>query len=116
VVNVPKTRRSNEQIKRHHWHSARTQRRNRFTQAIKSWMRVREYDPDLFLDATDKDVQMRRGDNLRRGHGRGGVSFEGTRKPHVDWLTADKSHIRYEIERGHIPENRAVELQRRLNL
>ena len=113
---MPKTRRSNEPHKRHHWHSARTERRNRFSEAIKSWKRVRVFDPDLFLDATDKDLQMRRGDNIRRGHGRGGVSFEGERRPHVDWLTADKSRIRYELERGHIPQNRAVELQRRLNL
>ena len=113
---MTKTRRSNEPHKRHHWHSARTERRNRFSEAIKSWKRVRVFDPDLFLDATDKDLQMRRGDNIRRGHGRGGVSFEGERRPHVDWLTADKSRIRYELERGHIPQNRAVELTRRLNL
>ena len=113
---MPKTRRSNEPHKRHHWHSARTERRNRFTQAIKSWKRVRVFDPELFLDATDKDMAMRRGDNIRRGHGRGGVSFEGERRPHVDWLTADKSRIRYELQRGHIPVARAAELERRLNL
>lgn len=114
---MPKTRRSNEPHKRHHWHSARTERRNRFTQAIKSWKRVRGLDPDLFLEATDKDMAMRRGANVRRnGHGRGGVSFEGERKPHVDWLTADKSHIRYELNKGHIPAQRADELMRRLNL
>lgn len=113
---MPKTRRSNEPYKRHHWHSARTERRSRFTQALKSWKRVRVFDPELFLDANDKDLALRRGDSLNRGHGRGGVSFEGARRPHVDWLTADKSRIRYEMERGHIPENRAVELQRRLNL
>ena len=113
---MSKTRRSNEGYKRHHWHSARTERRNRFTAAIKSWMSVRADDPDLFLDATDKDLHLRRGVSLNRGHGRGGVSFEGERRPHVDWLTADKSRLRYEMERGHIPHNRAVELQRRLNL
>ena len=114
---MPKTRRSNEPYKRHHWHSARTERRNRFSEAIKSWKRVRVFDPELFLEATDKDLQLRRGANVRRsGHGRGGVSFEGERKPHVDWLTADKSRIRYELEQGHIPQSRAVELQRRLNL
>lgn len=113
---MPKTRRSNEPHKRHHWHSARTERRNRFTQAIKSWKRVRVFDPELFLDAQDKDLQMRRGDNLRRGHGRGGVSFEGERRPHVDWLTADKSRVRYGLERGHIDGARADELARRLNL
>ena len=113
---MPKTRRSNEPHKRHHWHSARTERRNRFTQAIKSWMRIRVVDPDLFLDAEDKDLQMRRGTNVRRGHGRGGVSFEGERKPHVDWLTADKSHIRYQLDKGNIPAARAAELERRLNL
>ena len=114
---MPKTRRSNEPYKRHHWHSARTDRRNRFTQAIKTWKRIRVFDPELFLEANDKDLQLRRGENVRRnGHGRGGVSFEGERKPHVDWLTADKSHIRYELNKGHIPDNRAIELQRRLNL
>jgi hypothetical protein len=113
---MAKTRRSNEGYKRHHWHSARTERRNRFSEAIKSWKRVRVFDPELFLDAQDKDLQLRRGDAIRRGHGRGGVSFEGEGKPHVDWLTADKSRIRYELDRGTIPRNRAVELQRRLNL
>src|ERR1051325_8637333 len=113
---MTKTRRSNEPTKRHHWHSARTERRNRFSEAIKSWKRVRVFDPDLFLDYTDKDLAMRRGDNLRRnGHGRGGVSLEGENKLHVDWITADKSRIRYQMERGSIPNNRAVELQRRLN-
>lgn len=113
---MPKTRRSNEPYKRHHWHSARTERRNRFTQAIKVWKRIRTDDPDLFLDATDKDLALRRGSNVRRGHGRGGVSYEGEGKPHVDWLTADKSHIRYALERGSIPNQRAAELERRLNL
>lgn len=114
---MPKTRRSNEPYKRHHWHSARTERRNRFSEAIKSWKRVRVFDPDLFLDATDKDLALRRGDNLRRnGHGRGGASTGGDGKPHVDWITADKSRVRYQLERGAIPQNRAVELQRRLNL
>jgi hypothetical protein len=111
---MPKTRRSNEPYKRHHWHSARTEQRNRFGEAIKSWKRVRVFDPELFLDITDKDLAMRRGKSINRAHGRGGVSFEGER--HVDWLTADKSRLRYEIERGSIPHNRAVELQRRLNL
>lgn len=114
---MAKTRRSNEPFKRHHWHSARTSQRNRFTAAIKSWKRVRVFDPELFLDVTDKDLALRRGENVRRGgHGRGGVSFEGSRRPHIDWLTTDKSRLRYEIEHGHIPQNRAVELQRRLNL
>lgn len=113
---MAKTRRSNEPYKRHHWHSARTERRNRFTQAIKSWQRVRAVDPELFLETTDKDMALRRGDSINRGHGRGGVSFEGQRRPHVDWLTADKSRLREDMERGRIPMNRAVELQRRLNL
>jgi hypothetical protein len=114
---VAKTRRSNEPYKRHHWHSARTERRNRFGEAIKSWRRVRVVDPDLFLDANDKDLALRRGDNMRRtGHGRGGAATGGDGKPHVDWLTADKSRVRYELDRGSIPGNRAVELQRRLNL
>ena len=113
---MPKTRRSNEGYKRHHWHSARTARRNRFTAAIKTWKRVRVLDPELFLDPTDKDMALRRGLSINRSHGRGGISFEGERRPHVDWLTADKSRLRYELERGHIPHNRAVELQRRLNL
>lgn len=114
---MPKTRRSNEPYKRHHWHSARTERRNRFTQALKSWKRVRGDDPEIFLEPQDKDMAMRRGDNIRRsGHGRGGVSFEGERRPHVDWLTADKSRIRYQLEHGAIPQARADELQRRLNL
>ncbi|HUH13784.1 MAG TPA: hypothetical protein VMK65_11765 [Longimicrobiales bacterium] len=113
---MAKTRRSNEPYKRHHWHSARTSQRNRFSEAIKSWKRVRVLDPELYLDVTDKDLSLRRGTSLNRGHGRGGVSFEGTRRPHIDWLTADKSRVRYEMERGHVPQNRAVELQRRLNL
>lgn len=113
---MPKTRRSNEPFKRHHWHSARTERRNRFTAALKSWKRVRVFDPDLFLDPTDKDMALRRGDNISRGHGRGGISFEGERRPHVDWITADKSRVRYEMDRGAIHVNRATELQRRLNL
>jgi hypothetical protein len=114
---MTKTRRSNEPYKRHHWHSARTARRSRFSQALKSWHRVRDVDADnVFLDPIDQDLQLRRGDNLRRGHGRGGVSFEGEAKPHVDWLTADKSRIRYQMERGAIPAGRATELQRRLNL
>ena len=108
------TRRSNESYKRHHWHSARTGRRNRFTQAIKSWKRIREFDPELFLEPVDKDMTLRRGTNMSRAHGRGGVSFAENK--HIDWLTADKSRLRYEIERGHIPQNRAIELQRRLNL
>lgn len=111
------TRRSNEPYKRHHWHSARTGRRNRFSEALKAWKRVRSVDPDVYLDAEDKDLHLRRGSNLRRsGHGRGGASEGGDGKPHVDWLTADKSRIRYQLERGSIPAQRADELQRRLNL
>ncbi len=113
---MSKTRRSNEPYKRHHWHSARTAQRNRFGEAIKTWKRVRVVDPEVFLEVTDKDMALRRGRSINRGHGRGGVSFEGERRPHVDWLTADKSRLRYELERGAIPQNRAVELQRRLNL
>ena len=114
---MAKTRRSNEPYKRHHWHSARTERRNRFSQALKSWSRVRSFDPEIFLDPQDKDLHLRRGENMRRtGHGRGGASTGGDGKPHVDWLTADKSRIRYQLERGAIPAQRADELQRRLNL
>ncbi|GEM_PF-4202018 len=113
---MPKTRRSNEPYKRHHWHSARTERRNRFASALKSWKRVRAFDPEIFLDAKDQDLQLRRGANVSRGHGRGGVSFEGERRPHVDWITADKSRVRYQLERGSIPMARASELERRLNL
>lgn len=113
---MPKTRRSNEPYKRHHWHSARTDRRNRFTAALKSWKRVRAFDPELFLDTRDQDMALRRGDNISRGHGRGGVSFEGERRPHVDWITADKSRVRYQLEHGAIPAHRAMELERRLNL
>ena len=111
---MPKTRRSNEPYKRHHWHSARTERRNRFATALKSWKRVRALDPELFLETRDQDLQMRRGSGISRGHGRGGVSFEGER--HVDWITADKSRLRYALARGDIPMARASELERRLNL
>jgi hypothetical protein len=113
---MAKTRRSNEPYKRHHWHSARTERRNRFAAALKSWKRVRAVDPEIFLDARDQDLQMRRGSGISRGHGRGGVSFEGERRPHVDWITADKSRVRYQLERGSISLGRAAELERRLNL
>ncbi|MEA3198824.1 MAG: hypothetical protein QOE90_252 [Thermoplasmata archaeon] len=113
---MPKTRRSNEPYKRHHWHSARTERRNRFSTALKSWKRVRAFDSEIFLEPRDQDLQMRRGANVSRGHGRGGVSFEGERRPHVDWITADKSRIRYQLERQQIPLARASELERRLNL
>jgi hypothetical protein len=112
---MPKTRRSNEPYKRHHWHSARTARRNRFASALKSWKRIRSMDPELYLETRDQDMQLRRGSNVSRGHGRGGVSFEGERRPHVDWITADKSRLRHQLERGQISLGRAAELERRLN-
>ncbi|HVL49362.1 MAG TPA: hypothetical protein VM889_12450 [Candidatus Thermoplasmatota archaeon] len=92
------TKRSNEPFKRHHWKSARTERRGRFAHAAKLFPTVAHEDMDAadpFFEAVDQDLHFRR---------RGG------------WITADKKHIRFLLERGAIHEARAELLKRKLHL
>lgn len=98
VVFLAKTKRSNEPFKRHHWKSARTERRGRFAHAAKLLPSVAHEDMEIadpFFETVDEDLQFRR---------RGG------------WITADKKHVRYLFERGAVNEARAELLRRKLHI
>lgn len=96
---MAKTHRTNVPLKRHHWHSARTERRGRFARGW-FWME-------------DQDLAYRRRMNGKRA-GRAEHVLQGG----VGYLTADKSHVRWLLRRhaDRVPAERALWLANKLNL
>jgi len=90
---LPKTHRSNEPVKRAHWHSARTERRGR---EAHGW-----------FWAEDEDLAFR---------SRGGTRLRGRAVANGVWLTADKSRVRWLLENGRIRGPRASWLTEKLRL
>lgn len=101
---VPKTRRSNEPQKRHHWKAARADRRGRFAHAFFEWK-----DQDRFF--------RRSKDWTARDHGRALLDFHG-RRPVIEWNTADKSRLKWQLQRhqDQFSPRRVEELRQRLHL
>lgn len=96
---MAKTHRTNVPLKRHHWHSARTERRGRFA---RGWFWTE-----------DQDLAYRRRTN-ERPNGRALHIAHGD----TGWLTADKSHVRWLLRRhsDRVSPGRAAWLMEKLNL
>lgn len=118
---MAKTHRSNEPLKRHHWKSARTERRARIAHAMDLLHSGTEDDDVLeqteaLLEAKPSELAFHRPDAwTRSSSGRRTFDAEGGRGI-TAWNTADKSRLRWKLQRGDIPEHRAEELKDRLNI